>query len=67
VLKESPNAWFIAFGALALVLGFYLGMLGANAYSGEVSDAATTEQSASMITAIGTAIGLARGKVKDGD
>jgi protein-S-isoprenylcysteine O-methyltransferase Ste14 len=63
ILKESPSAWFIAFGALALVLGFYLGMLGANAYSGEVTDAATTQQSADMITAIGTAIGLARGKV----
>ena len=61
ILKESPSAWFIAFGALALVLGFYLGMLGANAYSGEVTDAEAAKSSSGLIVALGKAIGLARG------
>lgn len=65
VLEKAPSVWVIAFGALSLVLGFYLGLLGANAFSGEVSEAETVEAGNRFIVSIGRAIGLARGKVKE--
>lgn len=65
VLKQAPSVWFIALGALGVVVGFQLGLMGANAYSGEVSDEKAIDQSGTFILAIGKAIGLARGKIKD--
>lgn len=66
-LKQAPSVWLIALGALAIIVGFQLGLMGANAYSGEVTDAKATDQGNSMILTIGRAIGLARGKIKNGD
>ena len=63
LLRESPSAWFIAFGALALTLGFVLALFGARAISDDVVEA---DDAPRTITAIGRAIGLARGKIQNG-
>jgi hypothetical protein len=65
ILGQAPSVWLIAFGALAIVMGFQLGLMGANAYSGEIVDG--EDQSNAFILTVGKAIGLARGKIKNGD
>lgn len=65
MLKAVPSVWLIGFGALAILVGFQFGLMGANAYSGEVTDG--TKQGNAFILAVGKAIGLARGKIKNAD
>ena len=63
ILGEAPSVWLIAFGALGVVLGSWLSMMGSNAFSSEVAD---NEEGNKLILTMGKAIGLARGKITNG-
>jgi succinate dehydrogenase hydrophobic anchor subunit len=63
LLREHPGVVLVIFDGLALVLGFVLALFGARAISDDVIEA---DDAPTIITAIGRAIGLARGKVGDG-
>jgi uncharacterized membrane protein len=63
LLREQPGAWLVAVGGLVVVLGFVLALFGARAISDDVIEA---DDAPRTITAIGRAIGLARGKITNG-
>jgi succinate dehydrogenase hydrophobic anchor subunit len=60
LLKEHPNSWLIGFGALALLLGFYMSLSGARAMSDDVIQ---TDDAPKYIIALGKSIGFARGRM----
>jgi hypothetical protein len=60
IFSDKVALPLVIFACLALVLAFPLAIWGGNAYSGEVSDNESVQQSSTLITAIGKAVGFAR-------